>query len=317
MSTALFRQVRDSYTVALAPGTQVNRAGQARTYVMFMLGYELDVMRPHCVEIMMYIQCLVNSQRTLRTIKNYLSGAKTFVVERGGQITAFSHPMVGTYLKGVDRNIDYAPRPAVVVPASVIARACSYLRRLSSEGRIVSAIILFLYATMLCQGHVLYTPYGLDHTIRRDDILLHNGVMLVLVKSSKTTSKNNRSIITVFPVHDRHCCPVYAYQEATALAPAGGGCPLFLHPDTREMLTPGRVTALWREALLMVGFDRPGAATLHSLRRTGAHTCALGGVPVQEIQDHGLWRSDCVKRYLPKKTSCSAKVIAHSLQPYN
>lgn len=264
-----------------------------------MVAYQLDAFNPGPVDLMLYAQCLANSRKMIGTIKNYLSGARSFILERGSVLLAsFAHPMLATFVKGLEKNIAAPPTQAITVPPRVIVAACDYLRNTSAEGVIVTGIILFLYATMLRQGHVLHMPHGEAHVITRGDLFFEQGSMLVLVKSSKTTTKANQSVIPVLSVNDLTVCLVNACRDAMALTPAGSISPVFLDPRMHLMLTPRRATALWREALLMVGFRQAPAATLHSLRRAGAHTCANEGVDIQHIKDHGMWRSAAVKKFV-------------------
>lgn len=87
----------------------------------------------------------------------------------------------------------------------------------------MAGIMLFLYATMLRQGHVLYTPHGESHIITGGGggVFFENGSMLVLVKSSKAMTKSNRTLIPVLPASDVSVRLVYACRDALALVPAG------------------------------------------------------------------------------------------------
>lgn len=102
-------------------------------------------MDPTPVDLLMYIQFLKNSKKTIGTIKNYLSGAKCYLVERGASGLSFLHHMVVTFLKGTDRLSMHVPQQAVPIPTNTIIRACASLRGLSPEGEIIAASVLFAF----------------------------------------------------------------------------------------------------------------------------------------------------------------------------
>ena len=52
----------------------------------------------------------------------------------------------------------------------------------------------------------------------------------------------------------------------------------------------------------------PDFITFHSFRRSGASLAFSHNVPLQEIQWHGTWTSDCVWRYVTDSTDCGSKV---------
>ena len=50
--------------------------------------------------------------------------------------------------------------------------------------------------------------------------------------------------------------------------------------------------------------------TFHSLRRSGASLAFNHNVPLQDIQRHGTWTSDCVWRYVTDSVDCGSNVAA-------
>lgn len=175
-----------------------------------MLEYGLDASAAMQVDIMLYIQLLVNSNKTVGTIRNYISGAKLYVAERGRRTESFGHYMVTTFLKGVERHSNRAPCRAVSLPTSVIRRACRALRSFSPGGEIMAAAVLFAYATMLRQCHLFYTLHGHMHLIARVDLDFAPTALIVTVRSSKTTTKRHASIIPIYRASDPEACPVLA-----------------------------------------------------------------------------------------------------------
>lgn len=303
----------EAYAQALAPGTQANRISQAKTFASFMLALGLDVFMPDATDILMYIQLLNNSGKTLGTIKNYLSGARTFLTERGHEGASFTHPQVVTFLKGVERHSGHMPQGAVPIPPRTIVQACMCLREASAEGEVVAACVLFAFATLLRQCHLVYTPHGHMHMLQRRDITFKENTMLVRVRSSKTTTGRNVTVIPVQRAPEARACPVEACWRAIELVPSSDHSYIFLDPRSGRPLSAPRANAMFREALAMVGFKGAVLASLHSLRRSGAHVCARAGLPIDQVKRHGLWKSNSVKTYLPKEISGTPGVLMGAL----
>lgn len=302
-----------AYAQALAPGTQANRLSQAKTFMSFMLALNLEVFNPKVTDILMYIQLLFNSKKTLGTIKNYLSGAKAFLLERGFSGHSFVHPQIVTFLKGVERHSDHVPQPAVAIPPGIIIRACKRLRDTSAEGEVAAACVLFAFTTLLRQCHLVYTPNGYMHMLQRRDVLVTGEGMLVSGRSGKTTTRRSVNIIPVYRASQPGACPVLAFQHALRLAPGPLSACLFLDPNSGRPLSAPRVNAMFREALAGAGFRGAAAASLHSLRRSGAHVCARAGLPIDQVKRHGMWKSNAVKTYLPKEMSGTPQALADAL----
>lgn len=305
----------EAYDRALAPGTQANRLSQAKTFIAFMLAFGLHVFQPSVTDILMYIQLLRNSRKTVGTIKNYLSGAKAFIMERGYSGLSFIHPQVITFIKGAERNSDHVPQPAVAIPARTIVQACACLRGMSAEGEVVAACILFAFTTMLRQCHLLYTPHGRGHMLRRRDVAVGEDGMLVTVRSSKTTTRASVAVIPVQRASEAGSCPVQAYEHAIGLVPASSHAFLFLDPGSQRPLSVHRVNKLLRQVLAVSCFPAAASASMHSLRRSGAHVCARAGVPLDQLKRHGMWKSNAVKTYVPRDISGSPQALAAALGP--
>lgn len=87
--TKLYQQMLDSYGSSLAPGTLANRLTQAKTYICFAVLYDLNPLKPSSSQLCMFTQYLKNSFAAPATVKNYLSGARTWIAEHGGDLTPF------------------------------------------------------------------------------------------------------------------------------------------------------------------------------------------------------------------------------------
>lgn len=221
--------------------------------------------------------------------------------------------MVTTFIKGVARKQTHIPRQAVSLPVPVIVRACVALRSFSRQGHVIAAAVLVAFASMLRQCHFFYTPFGYEHLITREDAQLRGDTLYLTVRSSKTTGPANRTVIPIKAVGDPRGCPVQAYQDALALAPARSRAPLFLNPTDNRPFAAATANLMLRSALTAVGFKNACWASFHSLRRSSAQECAKAGVPLGQVKSHGMWRSDAMAAYVPRTMGQSAQAIRDQL----
>lgn len=295
----MFNQLRDTYATSFAPGTVQNRTVQAKTFVAFMISYDFSIFNPEVIDLLMYIQLLMNSLRSPQSVKNYVSGARTFVCERGGNLSAFNSYMVIKMLKGHTKRSTHIPRPSPPVSVPVLVRACSWLRHHSTEGEITAAALMFGMTTFLRQCHFLYTRTGAMHLIPRSDLLFYQDRIVVVMRSSKTTALSHKKFITILRNPAQGICPVHLLNQALQMVPAPAESAIFLHPTSRRVISASRTLEMFRLALMAVGFRNWGNITLHSLRRSGPHACISAGAQIEEIRQHGGWRSNAINAYLP------------------
>ena len=303
-----------TYRAAFSQSTADNHRRQARAYLLFMSAYNYDHMAPSILSSLMYIQCLVNSFKNMTSVRNYVSGARTYLAMVGGDPTALSSPLVATLLRGATRLSAHVPCPAPPIPRTQLIRLCAGLRRLGGDGRVAMAAVLFGVATFLRQCNYLPATLGREgpHLIRRGHVRAHGPSLLVLVESTKTRHRADGPVsLLISPAPGSLYCPVAACSWAWRAVPAGPGSPLFLLPSSGRPLTSAGLVALIRATLTALG--EPGAAdvTIHSLRRTGALLASAGGAPDAEVMAHGTWTSGAYRAYVPAPASSTVpRVLA-------
>ena len=69
-----------------------------------MLAYSFNVFNPDLLSVLLYIQLLGNSYSP-GTVKNCISGGKTFLEDRGYDVNVFSSRIVRNMLNGIEKFI--------------------------------------------------------------------------------------------------------------------------------------------------------------------------------------------------------------------
>lgn len=301
-----------SYNSSIAPGTAANRRKQAYDYIKFALIYNVPFLQPSVTHVCMYAQRLANKHEAPASIKNYLSGAKTWVTEHQGDISSFCAPQLSQLVKGFAKNSTQIPSRATPLSSADIQAICRFLDNSPSFPLALKPAILIGYSCFLRSSNILsptMSQWGGPHTMMARDIRINEAGLSIFIRSTKTLSAPSGVTFQLPACADRRLCPAAAwrlYKEAVnrwALGPA------FIHMN-RLPITPGQLVAAMRAALKDVPGISVGSVSMHSLRRGAVHTAVERGLPLDEIKTRGTWKSNAgVRPYLlPSHSSVTIPV---------
>lgn len=161
-----------SYQDSIAPGTAANRLTQAKTYLSFAVIYRINYLFPTSTDICMYIQYLKNSFPSPATVRNYLSGARTWLAEHGGSTSSFSSFEYHQLISGVVRRSLHVPRRAAPLTWDHITRIVAFLDNTPSIPLSAKPCLLIGYFTLLRSGNLLsptISAWGGAHTLAAKD----------------------------------------------------------------------------------------------------------------------------------------------------
>ena len=303
-----------SYAAAFAHGTSTNKSRQARAYLTFMLTFDFDPLAPTTTNILLYTQCLANSFKSIASVKNYISGAKTYTSQRSGDTSSFSSPLLANLIKGITKLSLHVPQQAPPIDIHTLKRTCDVFTSLGLEALPAKAVVLITYATLLRQSNTL-SPAGYSdggpHTLRRHHLTDSGHTLWVEVASTKTIYRpQDRVVLPVLSSGGKYC-PVLTWREYCARYPAPPEAPAFVYRDGSPVRA-AHVISLMRAALTVLGHPAATSVTLHSLRRASAQHLAERGVPTQQIMELGTWKSSAVNAYVPKRLISTAPALISS-----
>ena len=171
-----------------------------------------------------------------------------------------------------------------------------------SQGYVFKAVYLlsffsFLRLSSLAPNAIL-TFDPLKH-LCRGDVFISKRRASVLVKWSKTLQFGDKVKIIHLPYLANELCPISALKTLLRCQPAGDNLPLFqFHNGTHWIpLTDSRIRKNFKSILQKMELQSSNL-TMHSFRRSGATYAFNNNTPLQSIQQHGIWSSDCVWRYI-------------------
>lgn len=290
----LYHQMVASYSDSISKGTATNRLTQARSYVDFAVRYAFDPLAPSGTELCLYLQFLKDSHQAPTTIKNYLSGAKTWMAEHGGLIRAFSSFEYLQMYSGISKRSQHTPKRASPLTWEHIKIIMEFLQVCPSAPAAAQPCILLGYHTFLRASNLLsptMTSWGGPHTIMAQDISLSDKGLDVVIKSTKTKNSSSPLITTIPWQQDPLLCPASSWLKYVQMIKPWILGPAFTTDDHRP-LTARHLVGIMRLALKNCRDINPSSVSLHSLRRGAAHNAVQIGMPLEEIKERGMWRSN-------------------------
>lgn len=264
----------------------------------------------------MYVRFLGNSFYSPGTIKNYISGAKSWVDHHLGSSVAFAAQEAGDVLKRVGSSLNHTTCRTYPLSLVDIKTICSFLDARPSAPVSVKACILLAYASFLRASN-LTSPsmavWGGAHTLRAGDIIESTNGLILVIRSTKTIHQSTPTLIQIQPAESSSLCPVHAwkvYKQQVNPWPFG---PAFLYDDVRP-LTPLALIALMKLALKDSGHPFANNVTMHSLQRGGTQCAASNGATQNQLLAHGTWKSKSgLQPYITDDQRIVPQIIADSL----
>lgn len=291
----------NSYTESVAPGTQTNRARQAKSFVKFAVLYNVDHLSPTETDICMYAQYLKNAHSSPQSVKNYISGAKTWVGSHGGNILGFMSKELEQLTKGFVKNSEHVPaRAAPLSLHHLLAISCYAISHPYVPLSVMPCLVIG-YKCFLRSSNLLSPSaqvWGGAHTLLAKDIVCHHDRLIVTIRSTKTKSDNNPDTFSLLWEPDARLCPVQLWTNYLNVIKPWQLGPAFLTNDLLP-LTPRIMVGVMRAALASATDIDAAKVSLHSIRRGAAQNAAERGVELPYIKTLGLWKSDSgLKPYL-------------------
>lgn len=289
----LYQQMISSYTSSIAPGTADNRQTQAKTFLKFALYYGVPVLCPSIQHICMYVQYLSNSFAAPTLVKNYLSGARSWIVEHGGDTSSFNSPVTAQLVSGLNKRSQHVPVRAEPLFWEHIRHIVDFLRQVPNVPLSVKPCLLIGYHTFLRSSNLLSPSTGVwggPHTLLAKHIRLSDKGLHISVSTTKT-KYHPAPVSMVIPWNND---PVYFPAQAwlryvTARRPCPIG-PAFVTDDHRP-LTPRHIVGFMSLALENFPGISAERVTFHSLRRGAAQQAKALGISLENIMERGMWKS--------------------------
>lgn len=264
-----------------------------------MFAKNFNPFEPTQLQINLYTAFLANSFNPPQTIKNYLSGARTFLRDKGMDISILASPKHKQTVRGVERRSLHVPRQAPELSIDEIKSISSSMSLMGAPISGERAAFLIMYATFLRKSNVIFSHNSPLHVLRTCDINLMNDILWISIMSSKTiTSPADAASLPIYPAPGPHC-PIQAWFTHLDHWPRPPTAPAFL-TSMGTPISPSSLLTIIRSCLSAINSNNAPSFSFHSMRRTGSRHAARAGASVEDVMTLGDWSSSSVHTYVPR-----------------
>ena len=252
--------------------------------------------------LLAFLECLVLNHCSTCVVTNYLSVIKAYFVLYDLSFVVFEHPKIKYYIKSLKINRPLAVKSHNLIDISWLTSISAECSNLPSAS-VYRAIFLTGFFGFLRLSNL--APHSLaafdpSRLLMGQDVFFSKKHVKILIKWSKTMQTRDKvTFITLPRLKDSRICPHRALKSLFDLYPMSSQTSLFQisGPSGLNPVTDSRVRKALKRVNVNLGLA-PAYFTFHDFRRSGAMFAYNSHVPIQDIQRHGTWSSDCVWRYI-------------------
>ena len=276
---------------SIAESTRKSRAGQWGIYLNICNKFGWSPLPCSIEQACLYVTHL-SFKLKFSTIKTYYQAVIFYHVCAGLCPVRLSNPVLAATMKGIERangSSENAKDPILPNHLLCILRASNLHCELEF---VVWVATLLMFRTLLRVSNVVVS----DHTLRASDVTFTKEGCFVRVQSSKTTTTRDKATVlpVVYSANSRICAARWLLMLFKRFKPSPDAY-LFSSP-TVPKLTYSMFSKKFKE--MTTKAELQGDFASHSLRRGGATFMSMLERPVDQIKSRGLWKSDCVYRYI-------------------
>ena len=296
---------------ALSDSTNRAYTRMFRTFIAYLEFHGLLLSQVNSILFLGYLEFLLQNDVSPPHLANHVSAIKTKFTLAGASTNFLQDPRIGYFLKSAQKNGAFRIIQHAIVDVPTLKKIVTASER-TYMGHIFKAVYLtaffsFMRLSNLCP-HSLTTFDPLKH-LTREDVIVNGRKMLLVLKWSKTLQLRNKVKFIHIPYLGNDICPMLAILTILQATPSGKNLPLFQVKSGNVWipLTDSKVRTHLKT--ILSGLSLTGAnITFHSFRRSGATFAFNHHVPIQQIQNHGTWTSDCVWRYIVDSADAGSQV---------
>lgn len=297
---------------AIRPGTRANHLAALRTFIGFSVFHNLDYRYPDVPHVCAFINYLVSHYSNPGTLANYISSLTSVLRRLHIDIQCFSTIEVSDLMTSIKINIRHVPNKKPPVSMEMLP-VLVYNVLSDPHGPTVAFAIILMFMTFLRQSNLASrnkSKFDPTRHLVRGDVTVSDEAVILNIKWSKTQQGAAVTSVAAPAMPGKIVCPVAAFYRMVRQVPTRHHHQPLLSFSDASPVPISYLDRVWDTAMDAMGIP-PRVYTLHSLRRGGATEVYGAGVAsVQEIQQHGNWKTDAVYQYLPNDPR-SSSVFRH------
>jgi integrase len=236
------------------------------------------------------------------TVKTYLTGLRSYHVDRGEPTDVFDDPRIKRIILGAQRVFGTTKiRERREITRDILLAIVPTFTN-SHDDINLRAAFTVAFSAFLRPGEFTWDKWDelsfLTHVSRGSITFKNDGAVLHLPKS-KTDQFRKGCDIAIAPANDA-ACAVAALRILFQRYPRHDNEPLFartLGPFDKRWIADNLTSSL-----LKAGLD-PTAYSGHSFRRGATNSAVAAGIPLADISKLGRWKSTAIERYITPASS--------------
>lgn len=300
----LQQQVTLAQQKAFAESTNKNFKTQWKSYILFVLHANLQLVPASASATCLYVMFLKQSKLSYATIKNYLNGLRVFHLCHGFSFTALNSFEVRLVLQSIKRELHQAPLAKLAITPQILLDIAKFINLEAPQDYVAWTAMLIGFFSFLRKSNLVPKSamnFDTSRHLSRNNVRRTPKGLKITLSSSKTIQFHQRNLelhIADIPMSPLN--PVAAWDYMVFKIPTSSpDAPAFLipHGNTLRSMTHASFTKKLKDFISLAGLN-PRDYSGHSLRRGGCTFAFQAGVPVDLIRTHGDWRSDAYQQYL-------------------
>ena len=283
-----------------------------RVFLAFIIFAKFPLSALTADHVLCFLEFLASNNVSHSAIVNYLSAIKTKVTMFGLSSASFTDPRLRYFSRSLARNAALKVTLKSIIDIPILSQISQVCDSMYMGFVYKSAILLSFFSFLRISNLVPHSIAKFDplKQLARGDIFFAPPGAHILLKWSKTLQMNNSVRLVKIPhLGSSPICPVTALRTLLSLTPSGPNKPLF-QVKLRQQWVPLSDTRLRKHFSTILARLQLSQSniTFHSLRRSGATWAFNAKVPLQNIQSHGTWTSECVWSYITQDHQASDAV---------
>ena len=285
---------------AYRPSTRAAHASNIAAFIEFCLHQRLAYLPPSLLTLLIYFESLAQRLHTYASVINHVNSLKFFFRAIQVPCPLLQDPAVTKFLKALPktmRNPSVRRQPLTIFQLITILTMCD--RHGPDQHTYRLAYVVGFFCMLRRSNLAPNWPHQFDplrHPVRADLLLTPNGLQLTQRWAKNLQEPSARKIfLPVLPGHVLD--PVVLFEAMLIHSPTLSPTqPLFTLSDGTP-LPASHLHDFLKDCVSEMGYS-PAAYGLHSLRIGAASLSRALGCSTDEIQRHGLWKSNSVQLYL-------------------
>ena len=316
MVRILAGQAHKRIEAGLRPRTSAAYTATFKLFLAFVI--YMGLTPPYSIDtIVLYLEFLAQKNFKACSLRNNVSVLKHFFALFNWPLAALSCRKVQLLLKSVQMNARMNIKVKGVISISMLQKLIKIVQKCYNGVTYKALFLMAYFGFFRLASLVPPTTGSFDKTryFTVNDVVWGQPGAHIIVTCAKNMQNSGQYHVVQLPqLKNVLICPVLALKNMLKKKDITPHQPLFqIH--TKKGIVPliaSNARSFLKTCIATMGLN-PSHFTFHSFRRSGASLAFDSNVALENIKQHGNWKSEAVWTYL-NSTPTAASIIPHTFQ---